>query len=43
MRRDYFTPDEIDAILAATLSRPDLFDYWRRHVPMTLTDGRAVR
>jgi hypothetical protein len=42
-RRDYFSPDEIDAILAATASRPDLFDYWREHVPMTLTDIQAAR
>jgi len=42
-RRDYFTPEEIDAILAATASRRDLFDYWRQHVPMTLTDIQTVR
>jgi hypothetical protein len=42
-RRDYFTPDEIDAILAAAASRPDVFDYWRRQVPMNLTEIQAVR
>jgi hypothetical protein len=42
-RRDYFSPDEVDAILAATTSRPDLFDYWRQHVPMALPDIQAAR
>ena len=42
-QRDYFTPDEIDAILAAAASRPDVFDYWYRQVPMNLTDIEAVR
>jgi len=42
-RRDYFSPDEIDAILALATSRPDLFGYWREHVPMTLTDIQAAR
>jgi hypothetical protein len=42
-RRDYFSPEEIDAILAATAQHPDLFDYWLRHVPMSLADVQAVR
>lgn len=42
-RRDYFSPEEIDAILAATAQHPDLFDYWLRHVPMTLADVHAAR
>jgi hypothetical protein len=42
-RRDYFSPDEIDAIVAATASRPDLFEVWRRHVPMNLTDIQTAR
>jgi hypothetical protein len=42
-RRDYFSPEEIDAILAATAEHPALFDYWLRHVPMTLADVRSVR
>ena len=27
-RRDYFSPEEIDAIVAAAAQNPDLFDYW---------------
>jgi hypothetical protein len=42
-RRDYFSPEEIDAILAATAEHPDLFDYWLRHVPLSLADVHAVR
>ena len=42
-RRDYFSPAEIDAILAATAQHPDLFEYWLRHVPMTLADIHSVR
>jgi hypothetical protein len=42
-RRDYFSPEEIDAILAATAEQPELFDYWLRHVPMSLADVHAVR
>ena len=41
-RRAYFSPEEIDAILAATAQHPDLFDYWLHHVPMTLTDIQTV-
>jgi hypothetical protein len=37
-RRDYFSPEEIDAILTATASHPELFDYWLRQVPMTVSD-----
>jgi len=42
-RRDYFSPEEIDAILAATAQQPDLFDYWLHHVPMTVADAHAAR
>jgi hypothetical protein len=42
-RRDYFSPEEIDAILAATAQHPDLFEYWLRHVPMSLADVQAAR
>lgn len=37
-RRNYFSPEEIDAIDRRTRERPDLFHYWRRKVPMNLTD-----
>jgi hypothetical protein len=42
-QRDYFSPEEIDAILAGTAEHPELFDYWLRHVPMSLTDIQSVR
>jgi len=42
-RRDYFSPEEIAAILAATARRPELFDYWIRHVPMTLKEIQSAR
>jgi hypothetical protein len=42
-RRDYFSPEEIDAVLAATAQHSDLFDFWLRHVPMTLADIQSVR
>lgn len=42
-RRDYFSPEEINAILAATAKQPGLFDYWLHHVPMTLADVHPPR
>jgi hypothetical protein len=37
-KRDYFSPEEIDAIVAATQRRPDLFAYWFKHVPRNLKE-----
>lgn len=37
-RRNYFSPEEIDAIERRTRERPDLFRYWHRRVPMSLAD-----
>lgn len=42
-RRTYFSPDEIDAILIASRSRPDLFAYWMKHVPLNLDQIMATR
>jgi hypothetical protein len=42
-RRDYFSPEEIDAIVAAATQRPDLLDYWIHHVPMNLADIQSAR
>jgi hypothetical protein len=42
-RRDYFSPEEIDAIMAAASQRPDLFDYWIHHVPMNLAAIHSAR
>jgi hypothetical protein len=40
-RRNYFSPEEIDAILDATRMHPELFAYWLDHVPMSLAEIRA--
>lgn len=37
-RRDYFSPEEIDAILARIEGRPDRLAYWFKHVPMSLAE-----
>jgi hypothetical protein len=42
-RRDYFSPEEIDAIVTAAAQNPDLFDYWLHHVPMDLADIQSAR
>ena len=35
-QRNYFSPEEIDAIEKKLLEQPDLFAYWSEHVPMNL-------
>lgn len=35
-KRNYFSPEEIAAILLLTKTQPDLFAYWNNHVPMNL-------
>ncbi|MCI0388036.1 MAG: hypothetical protein MOB07_04615 [Acidobacteria bacterium] len=37
-RRNYFSPDEIDAILSISRQRPELLDYWRKHTPRNIQD-----
>lgn len=37
-RRDYFSPEEIDAITSATQQRPELWGYWLKHVPLNLKE-----
>lgn len=37
-RRNYFSPDEIDAILSLARQRPELMDYWRRYTPRNLRE-----
>lgn len=37
-KRDYFSPEEIDAIVSATQKRPELFAYWFKHVPRNLKE-----
>jgi integrase len=41
--RNYFSPEEIDAILSAAQRRPALLEYWFRHVPLSLSDIQAAR
>ena len=42
-RRDYFSPEEIEAALAAATTRPALFDCWMRDVPLKLADIQQPR
>jgi len=35
-RRDYFSPEEIDAILGRVKAHPELMNYWLTHVPLNL-------
>jgi hypothetical protein len=35
-RRNYFSPEEITAILRMTQADPTLFAYWKKHVPLNL-------
>jgi hypothetical protein len=42
-KRDYFSPEEIAAALAAAAGRPTLFDCWIRDVPLTLGEIQAAR
>jgi len=37
-RRNYFSPEEIDAIGSALRARPELLEYWLKRVPLSL-DG----
>jgi hypothetical protein len=37
-KRNYFSPEEIDAIQAAARRQPELLRYWSRHVPRNLKE-----
>ncbi|MFY9558532.1 MAG: hypothetical protein WAV20_00260 [Blastocatellia bacterium] len=37
-QRNYFSPDEIDAILSASHGRPELLLYWLKNVPLSLDE-----
>lgn len=39
-QRNYFSPEEIDAILAVLQKHPEQMAYWRKHVPLNL---RAIQ
>ena len=42
-QRNYFSPDEIDAILSASHIRPELLEYWLKHVPLSLNQILGTR
>jgi len=42
-RRNYFSPEEIGTIQILLQERPELFGYWRRHVPMNLQEIQSGR
>jgi hypothetical protein len=42
-QRDYFSPEEIDAILSASRARPELLEYWLEHVPLNLKQILALK
>lgn len=37
-QRNYFSPEEIEAILSASRTRPELLDYWVKQVPLSLDE-----
>jgi len=41
-QRNYFSPGEIDAILSASRRRPELLEYWLKHVPLNLNEILAA-
>ena len=42
-RRNYFSPEEIDAILSASRARPELIEYWLNNVPLSLNEILATK
>jgi hypothetical protein len=42
-RRNYFSPEEIDAIQSATRDRPEMLDYWLKNVPRSLEEIKQDR
>ncbi len=42
-QRNYFSPDEIDAILSASRNRPELLEHWLKHVPLSLKEILAAK
>jgi hypothetical protein len=41
-RRNYFSPAEIDGVEERLRAQPDLYDYWRKQVPMNLGEIQAA-
>jgi hypothetical protein len=42
-QRNYFSPDEIGAILSKARPRPELFEYWLKHVPLNMNQILATK
>jgi Zn-dependent protease with chaperone function len=42
-KRDYFSPEEVDAIVSAAQRRPELLAYWLGHVPRNLKEILAEK
>lgn len=42
-QRNYFSPDEINAILSKSRARPELFEYWLKHVPLNMNQILAPK
>ncbi len=42
-QRNYFSPDEINAISSKARARPELFEYWLKHVPLNMNQILAPR
>ena len=42
-QRNYFSPEEIDAILSLSHRRPELLTYWLKHVPRNLQEVRDLQ
>ena len=41
--RTYFSPEEITAIQVKLQEQPDLFEYWKRHVPTNMQEIQRTR
>ncbi len=41
--RNYFSPEEITAVQVKLQEQPDLFEYWKRHVPANLQEIQRAR
>lgn len=42
-QRNYFSPDEINAILSKARALPELFEYWLKHVPLNMNQILAPK
>jgi hypothetical protein len=42
-QRNYFSPDEIDAIFSKARARPELFEHWLKNVPLSMDQILATK